>query len=399
MFKDLTRQELENRIAKLFKALTKAGSDWDTAFVINKINQYYLTGTMQDGIFILKKDGSYAYFARRSFERAKMESPLKNIYPMESYRDAANSIGVKCGKTYIETEIVTLGIMERLKKYFNIEEIKPLDKILFEIRSVKSPYELYWIEESGRQHQYLLENIVPSMLTEGMSEADFTAQLYEKMINLGYHGVSRFSIFQTEMVVGQIGFGESSLYPTSFDGPGGMLGMCPAVPIIGNRERRLKKGDLVFVDIGYGVNGYHSDKTQVYMFGAVPSDEVVNAHVTCKEIQQKAASLLKPGLIPSEIYNTVMSEIDGSFLENFMGFGSRRVKFLGHGVGLHIDEYPVIANGFNEPLEENMVISLEPKKGIDGVGMVGVEDTYIVTSNGGRCVTGGGKDIFVVGQE
>jgi Xaa-Pro dipeptidase len=397
MFKDLTRQELENRIAKLCKALTRASSDWKTAFVINKVNQYYLTGTMQDGIFILKKDGSYAYFARRSYERAKIESPLINIYQMESYKDVAKIIGEKCGKTYIETEIVTLGIMERLKKYFNIDEIKPLDKILFGIRSVKSPYEIYWMEESGKQHQYLLENIVPAMLTEGMSEADFTALLYEKMISLGYHGVSRFSIFQTEMVIGQIGFGESSLYPTSFDGPGGMLGMCPAVPIIGNRERRLKKGDLVFVDIGYGVNGYHSDKTQVYMFGAVPSDEAVKAHGACKDIQQKAASLLKTGLIPSKIYNTVMSEIDSSFLENFMGFGSRKVKFLGHGVGLNIDEYPVIANGFNEPLEENMVIALEPKKGINGVGLVGVEDTYIVTSDGGRCITGGGKDIIVVG--
>lgn len=396
MFKDLTIQELENRILKLSKALTKSNSDWDTAFVINKVNQYYLTGTMQDGIFVLKKDGTYAYFARRSYERAKMESPLENVYPMESYKDVAKIIGDKCGTTFIETEVVTIGIMERLKKYFVMDEIKPLDKILFGIRAIKSPYELYWMQESGKQHSYLLENIVPSMLKEGMNEADFTAQLYEKMIKLGYHGVSRFFMFQTEMVVGQIGFGDSSLFPTSFDGPGGAMGMCPAVPIIGNRNRLLKKGDLVFVDIGYGVNGYHSDKTQVYMFGAEPTKETLKAHSICKEIQQKTASLLKPRNIPSEIYNTVMSGLDDSFLENFMGFGSRKVKFLGHGVGLHIDEYPVIANGFNEPLEENMVIALEPKKGIVGVGMVGVEDTYIVTADGGKCITGGGGDIIAV---
>jgi Xaa-Pro dipeptidase len=396
MFKNLTKQELENRIAGLRAALTKSNSHWDTAFVINRINQYYLTGTMQDGLFILKKDGTYAYFVRTSYERAKLESPLKNIYQMGSYRDAAKILGEKCGETCIETEVVTIGIMQRLKKHFLIDKINPLDKVLFAIRSVKSPYELYWMEESGRQHKYLLENIVPSILTEGMNEADFTALLFQKMISLGYHGVSRFSRFQTEMVVGQIGFGESSLYPTNFDGPGGMLGMCPAVPVIGNRERLLKKGDLVFVDIGYGVNGYHSDKTQVYMFAAEPSDEVIKAHRFCMDIEQKTANLLKTGSIPSGIYNSVMNEIDDCFSENFMGFESRKVKFLGHGVGLNIDEFPVIANGFDDPLIENTVIALEPKIGIRGIGTVGVEDTYVVTSGGGKCITGGGKEIMAV---
>jgi Xaa-Pro aminopeptidase len=91
-----------------------------------------------------------------------------------------------------------------------------------------------------------------------------------------------------------------------------------------------------------------------------------------------------------------MDKLDDDFKQNFMGFGKRQVKFLGHGVGLHIDEMPVIANGFNEPLEENMVLALEPKKGISGVGMVGVEDTYVVTPEGGRCITGGGSDIIVL---
>jgi Xaa-Pro aminopeptidase len=180
------------------------------------------------------------------------------------------------------------------------------------------------------------------------------------------------------------------------DSPGGMKGMCPAVPIIGSRERLLRKGDLVFVDVGFGMYGYNTDRTQVYMFGANPSDEVVNVHRKCIEIEKRAAELLKPGNIPSEIYNKIIDDLDSKFLVNFMGFGKRSVKFLGHGIGLHIDEHPVIANGFNIPLQENMVIALEPKKGIAGVGMVGVEDTYIVTSDGGQCITGGQKDIMVV---
>lgn len=396
MYKDLTRKELEERLARFCHVMDKMYPDWDTAIILSKVNQYYFMGTMQDGMLMIKKDRKVFYFVRRSYERAKDESPFDNLYSMESYRDAASVIGTDCGNTYMETEIVPLGMVERLKKYFSIGKIGSLDKAVLSVRSVKTPYELQWMEHSGKQHHDLLQSVVPSLLKEGISEADFVAELFEKMIKHGYQGISRFSIFQTEMVVGQIGFGENSLYPTSFDGPGGAYGMCPAVPLVGSRERKLKKGDLVFVDIAFGENGYHSDKTQVYIFGGTPTDEMIKTHRACIEVQNRLAELLKPGIIPSELYNSVMSGLSDDFKRNFMGFGNRQVKFLGHGVGLHIDEMPVIANGFNVPFAENMVMALEPKKGIANVGMVGVEDTYIVTPEGGRCITGGGSDIIVV---
>jgi Xaa-Pro aminopeptidase len=106
--------------------------------------------------------------------------------------------------------------------------------------------------------------------------------------------------------------------------------------------------------------------------------------------------MLKPGAVPSAIYNDIMSKLDTSFLENFMGFGKRQVKFLGHGIGLTIDEVPVIAKGFDDPLEEGMVFALEPKKGIPNIGMVGIENTFIVTPEGGRCITGNNPGLIFV---
>ncbi len=396
MYIELTSGELLERINKFCKSIGKYYSKWDTVLILSRINQYYFTGTMQEGILIIKKSGEAKYYVRKSFDRAIAESPLSCIYPMEGYRDAAAAVGAELGNVLIETELMTMATLERLKKYFSIKEIHGIDNIIANVRAIKSPYELYWMKESGKQHQKVLEEIVPSILVEGMSELDFTAELYKEMLKNGHHGVSRFSRPQTEMIAGQVGFGENSLYPTNFDGPGGMLGMSPAVPIIGSRERVLKRGDLVFVDIGFGMNGYHSDRTQVYMFGAKPSEEIVRAHRKCREVQKKTAQLLKPGNIPSKIYETIMSELDNDFMENFMGFGNRRVKFLGHGIGLQVDELPAIAGGFNNPLMDNMVIALEPKKGIEGIGMVGVEDTYIVTPDGGQLITGGEKDIIVV---
>ena len=79
-----------------------------------------------------------------------------------------------------------------------------------------------------------------------------------------------------------------------------------------------------------------------------------------------------------------------------MGFGGRTVKFLGHGIGLQVDETPVLAEGFDDPIEEGMALAVEPKKGVAGIGLLGVEDTYIVGKTETRPVTGGGRDIIVV---
>jgi Xaa-Pro aminopeptidase len=199
-----------------------------------------------------------------------------------------------------------------------------------------------------------------------------------------------------DIVVGQIGFGENSIYPTSFDGPGGCVGICPAAPVLGSRERTLQKGDLVFADIGCSIDGYSTDKTMTYMFGRPLPDEVMAVHRRCVELERRLASLLKPGAIPSKIYATIMESLDTEFLKNFMGFGNRRANFLGHGVGLQIDEPPVIAEGFDEPLAGRMVLALEPKKGVPGVGLVGSENTYIVTPEGGRSLTGNNPGLILV---
>lgn len=388
-----------SRIERLRSAMDRKDPDWETILLVGRVNQYYFTGSMQDGLLIIRKDGTASYFVRKSFERARAESDLPNVFPMETYRDAAWAVGAECGRTYLETEIATVALVERLRKAFTFAGVHAVDRTVLEVRMLKSPYELACMEESGRQHRHLLDDIVPELLMEGMSEAELTGRLYEAMIRLGYHGVSRFAMFQNEMIVGQIAFGESSLLRTSFDGPGGARGMSAAVPIIGSRERKLAVGDLVFVDVGYGVDGYHSDCTQVYRFGAEPSKDMERLQDLCISIQKEAAAALRPGAIPSAIYQAALARISPELVPDFMGFHGQKVKFLGHGIGLQLDELPVIANGFDQPLEAGVVIALEPKIGLAGAGMVGVEDTYLVTPEGGRCLTGGGKAIRIVAAD
>lgn len=388
--------ELKARLERFHATMDAVSPDWELAAVFSKVNLYYLTGTMQDGVLLIPRQDEAVLWVRRSYERALDESLFPRIQPMESYREAAASLRALPATVFLETEVVPLAMYQRFQKHFSFDQVRSADAQLRAIRAVKSPFELGLMEQAGEAHRRVLEERVPDMLREGMSEADLCAQLFPVLVAEGHHGVVRFSMFDTEIVVGLIAFGVNSLYPTCFNGPGGGYGLYPAVPLLGSRERKLRKGDLVFIDLGCGIEGYHTDKTVTYMFGQSPSDEVMRAQLKCVEIQHEIASLLKPGAVPSRIYKDVLQSLPAEFLNNFMGFGNRRAKFLGHGIGLQIDETPVIAEGFDEPLVENMVFAVEPKKGIKDVGMVGIENTFVVSPQGGRCITGTHPGLILV---
>ena len=370
-------------------------SDWDTAAITGRINLYYFTGTMQDGLLYIPRNGDAVFWVRKSLERAETESAFPDIREMKSYRDIAAVTGKTSKPLHLETDTVTLAGYERLKKHFGFPSVQPLDAQVSLVRAKKSPYELALMEKAGEIHRRVFEDLVPDLLVEGMDEVEFGTGLYSLMMREGHQGIIRFGMWN-EMLLGQVGFGTSSICPTSVDTPGGIRSLHPAVPHMGSKTNRLKKGDLVVIDTGCGVEGYQTDKTLSYMFGRSISGEAVQAHERCVEIQNEVAKRLRPGAIPSEIYDEILGSLEPAFLENFMGYGKYTVKFLGHGIGLLIDELPVIAKGFDEPLEEGMVFAIEPKKGIKDVGLVGIENTFAVTPGGGRSLTGKSRGLIPV---
>ncbi|HWH68137.1 MAG TPA: Xaa-Pro peptidase family protein [Candidatus Sulfotelmatobacter sp.] len=388
--------ELADRLNRFQARMDAEQPQWALGAILGRVNQYYFTGTMQDAVLLIPRGGAPVLWVRRSFERACAESLLPDIRPMSSFREAAQSLGAIPETIHIEAEVVPYGLLQRFRKHFPCREVAALDLQVARIRAVKSPYELALMERAGAIHQRIMEEQVPTLLREGMSEAEFGCDLFSAMMREGHQGLVRFGMFGVETVVGQIGFGENSLCPTNVDSPGGFLGLGPAAPVLGSPHRKLRRGDLVFLDIGCGVEGYQTDKTLTYAFGQTVSKEAVAVHQRCVEIELRAAAMLKPGAIPSEIYATILNSLDDAFRDQFMGYGNRRVHFLGHGIGLQIDELPVIAKGFDEPLVEGMVIALEPKKGVAGVGMVGSENTYRVTPAGGKSLTGNHPGLMLV---
>lgn len=379
--------ELEARLAKFREKMEKAHPGWEMAAVNHKVAMYYFTGTMQDGVLFIRPDDAILW-VRRNYERACNESHFSDIRPMRSFREAAAFYGMAPKVMYVEMKKATIDWQQMLHKYFAFEEIGSFDSVLQDLRLVKSDYELTQMERSGVIHETVLDEIAPKFITHGVSEAELAILIYKEMVIRGSHGTARFNQSLGEEAIGLASFGKSGLVRTGFDGPGGTDGTCIAVQSIGSAFRRLQEGRVVYLDIPCGFDGYHTDKTVVYFYGNLAKHpegaRIRDAQNRCLALEEEVVSLMKPGMTLEELYLQPMAHFENIYGDGFMNGG----KFLGHSIGLVMDEAPAIAKGFKQILEPGMTFAVEPKIALPGIGMVGTENTYVVTENGARSLTG-----------
>ena len=379
--------ELEARLERFRRAMDAAHPGWEMVAVNHKVAMYYFTGTIQEGVLLIRPQDA-VFWVRRSFERACNESHFSDIRPMHSFREAAAFYGSAPKVMYVETKKATLDWERMLHKYFAFEELGSFDSVLQDLRMVKSEYELKQMEQSGAIHETVLDIVAPKLIHGGISEAQLAIALYSEMVQRGSHGTARFNQALGEEAVGIASFGKSGLVRTGFDGPGGTDGTCIAVQSIGNAFRKLQPGRLVYLDIPCGFDGYHTDKTVVYYYGDLAKDEqskhLMEAQQRCLELEQEVVRLMVPGEPIENLYLRTMDKFDNIYGDAFMNGG----KFLGHSIGLVMDEAPAIAKGFKQPLQPGMTFAVEPKIALPGLGMVGTENTYVVTENGARSLTG-----------
>lgn len=389
-------EEIFSRISRLQKELTHKGLDG--AVIPDGMNMFYFTGTMQNGVVFIPAEGEVIFFVRRSLERAQQETPIKTIVPFRSISELPSVLqdyGYPVRRVGVEEIGVAVLIYKKLSAAFSQTAFEDISPTLSIIRAVKSEYEIGLIREAGRRHRTIYDRI-PRMIREGMTEWELGSEIHAQMMKLGYTGLMRLSGLNSEFFAGVISFGESGNYPAAGVGPDGVVGLSPAFPFLGG-ARELEEGEIVFIDTGFAYQGYFTDKTSVFALGT-PPQAAVDAHRVCLDIQEAVRSRLKPGMVASEIFEEVYQTkvLSRNFEEDFMGFGGNQTLFLGHGIGLVVDEPPVIAGRVDIPLQENMVIAVEPKKGLKGIGLVGVENTFLVTEQGGENLTPSDDEILVV---
>ena len=395
--------ELTNRHTTCQKLMQTLCPEAAGLMVFSKVSIYYLTGTLASGIVWLPAHGSPMLFVRKGMERAALESPIKDVFSYKSYGDllpilqqhGANNLHcIACEKSALPWSFA-----DNLTKKFPSTTWVAGDTVLSQARSVKSAWELTKIEQAGAMHSKALCQELPKRLRVGMSEHEIASALWDICFTLGHPGIMRMTAFGEEQFLGHISVGNNGNYPTYYNGPLGLQGEHPAAPVMGHHKIIWQKNMVLSIDTGFACAGYHSDKTQVYFSGSASDIPAIvrKAQDVCLEIEHKAASLLKTGAIPAHIYNAALTMADqAGFAEGFMGLGGNKVPFLGHSIGLTVDEWPVLANKFEVPLETGTVMAIEPKIGLPGIGMVGTENIYATTESGGRCLSGKAEGIICI---
>lgn len=395
--------ELHRRHERCRALLEQHAPQASGMLVFSRINIYYLTGTLGNGVFWLPREGTPVLMVRHGLERCMLESPLEHIVPFRSYGDISSILEeAECPLGTVATAEysgLTWQLGQMLQSRLGNVTFSPCDQVLTLARSVKSKWELEKLRLSGSRHHQSLYTDLPARLHPGMTERQISHLAWEVFFEHGHSGILRMNSFGEEIFLGHVAAGENGNYPNHFNGPLGVKGEHPATPYMGYAGTVWQPGSPLAVDIGFCLEGYHTDKTQLYWGGPQSSipDTVRRAHDTCIEIQQHVAGRMRPGAIPSEIYVECLAMAEkAGFTEGFMALGKSKVPFVGHGIGLGIDEFPVLAKRFDAPMETGMVMAVEPKIGIPGVGMVGVENTFEITTNGAECITGADYDMVCV---
>ncbi len=396
--------ELKVRHARCRTLLSQRHPEAGGLLIVSRPTIYYLTGTLGSGLFWLPLEGEPVLLLRKGCGRARLESPLSSILPFVSYRDVPALLN-EAGSPLSTTVAVDKNSFSWVQADMLSARLPGIsfvggDDVLSRCMAVKSPWEQERMAECGRVHAALLDDFLPSVMHPGMSEAEIALLFASESLRLGTHGLCHMHAHGEEMFFGYVSCGTSSLYPTAYNGPLGCQGIHPATPFLGSNDVVWQKNQLCSTDMGCQKDGYHTDRTQCYWSGpssTIPK-ELACAHEACVQILENALAKLVPGTLPSALWQEAQeTAVRLGLRDGFMGLGRDQVPFLGHGIGICLDEWPAIAKSFNEPLEAGMTIALEPKISVPGLGMTGVEHTYLVTDAGPKSLTGGQMDLICLG--
>uniref|UniRef100_A0A7C3ZD14 Aminopeptidase P family protein n=1 Tax=Desulfobacca acetoxidans TaxID=60893 RepID=A0A7C3ZD14_9BACT len=250
---------------------------------------------------------------------------------------------------------------------------------------VKSAFE---IEQIRRAAAILDETYaeVPALLRPGLTELELSAALEYRLRLRGHQGLVRLRNFSLEMFFGHVLSGHAGLELAYTDTPSGGLGFSPAFPQ-GPSLKPLAPHEPITVDIASCVNGYVADMTRLYVLGDLPA-AAWRAYELIQDLFQDFEAEARPGARPGDLYQGLQALVDQAGLGDFfMGRGLERVSFIGHGVGLELDEFPFITARFPFPLSAGMVLAFEPKFFLPDIGLVGLEDTGVITPEGVEWLT------------
>lgn len=375
------KEEILDRIAKLQDRMREAGLD--AAFLVQNADLFYFAGSIQQGILVVPAVGEPVYFVRRVHERAVEESPLVEILKIRGPKDVTAHYaekGIAFGKVGFEMDVLPVGAFLRFQQVFPGAQPEDVSAIIREIRAVKSPHEAAILRVCGRKLSALLSG-ARDRIRPGVAEMTLQGALQGEAIAGGHTAITRMRAFNQDTGLGCVISGPDAAVPSYADFPTAGKGLGPYVPA-GQGYRAFQRNEPIIVDLMWAQDGYLVDMARTYSIGPMP-EKMERAYGHSVDVLRSIEAGIRPGSMAGDLYEAGLSVAARTpFGENFMGPPGYNTKFIGHGVGVEVDEIPFIAKGARSVLAPGMVFTLEPKFVFPGEGAVGIENTYLVTPDG-----------------
>lgn len=390
------KQEIDSRIDNLQNVLTK--NDISGALILQKSDFFYLSGTLQQGWLYVPAQGKPLLMIFKDYERAKSESPIESVVSIISPKEIPallNDMGYPTPLNIgMELDVVPTNLYFQYKNIFKNREIKDISTEIRLVRAVKSAYEINLMEQAAAMADKVTAK-VPELLEAGKSEVQFAGEVEAFARSLGHQGIVRMRLWGNEIFYGHIMSGASAAVPSYMASPTGGQGTTVATSQ-GSGFNKIGKNEPVLVDYVFALNGYLCDNTRIFSIGSV-DDQLLRAHEAMLKVQTAAMQAGVPGIAAGELYELMVKEAESTgYEEFFMGIGDKKIRFTGHGIGMELDEFPFIAKGQTLKLQEGMTLALEPKVIMPGKGVVGIENTFVVTRSGLKSLTRYPENIIVL---
>ena len=385
--------ELENRLERLARALRVAALPG--ALIQHPVDLYYFAGGRQDGSLFVPAEGTEGggpvFFVRRSLERARYEAGGDNApFKLESFprlsqlADVLKSRGVSGAPGLQFGELPSSFAQRFASALSSIGECKDVTGIVHRLREVKSAWEQEQMAH-GAEIQTRMFEAVAQLGREGISELDLVAAAESVSRSEGFGGQVQMRRFPLECNRGVIVSGRAGGVPSFFDSAVGGSGPHPLAGM-GSGFNKIKPNEPVLVDLVHVHRGYVVDMTRMFSLGPL-SEEWHQRLDDMIAVKDAVVNVLDKGGLCSQAW------LEGQALahelgheKHLMGMQPDQSKFLGHSVGLQLDESPVVAAGFDRPLPVGGAMAIEPKL-VYAEGSIGSEDTWIRSEDGMSAVT------------
>lgn len=381
MYETAPEEEIYSRCQLLQKKAQKKGL---SGILLNHLmDLYYFTGSLFNGVAFIPAEGDPLLLMKKSRSRAEEDSPFERIVvgSMKKLPSLLEGAGAdpspSLGLTMDALPTSMFLFLQKLFPHFSMEDASLLVR---EARMIKSSYELHYIKETAKIVERGFASL-KEIIKVGMEEREVGLSFEEILRREGHQGYIRARSPYLELFYGQVVSGENGAYSSFFDGPVAGRGAHAAIPH-GSSSKKIEANEPILIDYCGQYGGYIVDQTRVFVIGELP-DPLARANQLAVELLEMVEKEASIGVSTKALYEMVYSRAkEAGFEENFMGFGEERARFIGHGVGLELDEFPVITGAMDFSLAEGMVFALEPKFVFPNQGAVGIENTYYMGREG-----------------